>query len=242
MTAPDAAQACPSVEVTPGPVGEPFGASGAQVDPTTCAVLTWSWALEYAGGLIRGRSAELVLRRDGEATTWAALTIDERAWVRSAVGATRSGVADAFARGFLRGEPLPAGPFAAPTRIAPTIIDDLTPPEKNNSVRVNRGFYMTPPGERRAYMHAVWKRTWGEGRDAMQDALLGEIAADMNWEPTRFIQQADSDEAAQALGAATEAAIREGLPQDIVVHAPADTKRTVLGGCGRACGGLRARS
>ena len=125
MTAPDAAQACPSVEVTPGPVGEPFGASGAQVDPTTCAVLTWSWALEYAGGLIRGRSAELVLRRDGEATTWAALTIDERAWVRSAVGATRSGVADAFARGFLRGEPLPAGPFAAPTRIAPTIIDDV---------------------------------------------------------------------------------------------------------------------
>ncbi len=87
----------------------------------------------------------------------------------------------------------------------------LTPPEKNNSVRVNRGFYMTPLGERRAYMHAVWKRTWGEGCDSMQDALLGEVAAAMNWEPTRFIRQADSDEAAQALGAATEAAIREGI-------------------------------
>lgn len=87
----------------------------------------------------------------------------------------------------------------------------LTPPERNDSTRVNNGFYCADPARRAAYMAAVWKHSWGAGADVSREETLSTIAADMGWSPADFIAATLADGNARLCAEATRGAFERGV-------------------------------
>jgi 2-hydroxychromene-2-carboxylate isomerase len=87
----------------------------------------------------------------------------------------------------------------------------LKRPEINKPERANTAFYGAAPGERIAYMRAVWKRLWGVGADVSTDAALAEIARETGWTPEKYLAACASQENAEKLEAATKAATAAGI-------------------------------
>jgi 2-hydroxychromene-2-carboxylate isomerase len=64
----------------------------------------------------------------------------------------------------------------------------LVPPAGYGSTRLNRGtFFALDRGVGHEYVTAAWRRVWGQGGAMDDDALIADVARDMQWVPGEFM-------------------------------------------------------
>lgn len=80
------------------------------------------------------------------------------------------------------------------------------------SARANKGtFFALQQGREREYVSALWNATFGAGGDVNSDALLSDVARQMDWPTKEFLAFVESDEAGRLYEAGNEAAQKRGV-------------------------------
>jgi len=89
-----------------------------------------------------------------------------------------------------------------------------------NTHRLNSGiFYAACAGHEADYVRVAYQLTWGEGQAPDDEQVLRRLAADMGWDAADFLRFTESEQAAQALRASTDAAITRrvfGVPTMLI--------------------------
>ncbi len=88
----------------------------------------------------------------------------------------------------------------------------IQPPKSGNSKRLNRGaFFAIDRGQARDYVTRAWAKTWGGGGDPADEALLRDVAREMDWDPAAFLAFTAAPESEARYKASTDEAHKRGV-------------------------------